>query len=257
MSFCRVWFYAVILASICCPGAGATSNGRTGATRLVQLTSGANEVKGRSVTALLAAVGSGDETRVRALLEAGAEPDDPLAARSPLVTAITSFNPTKGRELFCNTGIVRALLRHGADPNRADPMIGSLPLEDAFAVGDLDCAKIIRNAGGRIDLPDTAYKILAGAVDAAARTRNMAVIDLAISWGIDPNTRGPDGSTALHQAVWDNSAVVSKALLSRGVNPCIRNRIPQTPLDMARNLHRSEVIDLLVRTTHCPEQEGG
>jgi hypothetical protein len=103
----------------------------------VQQESEAHAAQNHAVTPLLAAVASLDEVRVRTLLQAGANPDDPLAARSPLVQAITRFNPAKGRELFCSIGIVKALLDHGADPNRADPTIGSLPLEDAFGVGDL------------------------------------------------------------------------------------------------------------------------
>ena len=96
-----------------------------------------NSPRNLTVTPLLAAVASLDEGRVRELLQAGATPDDPLAGRSPLIQAITSFDPAKGRELFCSARIVQALLEHGADPNRPDPAIGSLPLESAFGVGDL------------------------------------------------------------------------------------------------------------------------
>jgi ankyrin repeat protein len=207
----------------------------------------------QAITPLLQAVASLDETKVRALLQAGAKPDDPIAARSPLIQAITSFNPSTSRELLCHKGIVKALLEHGADVNRPDPMIGALPLEDAFGVGDLECARIIRSAGAKVDPPETGFRILRAAVDAAARTGNLAAIDLAIEFGIDLNrSRGSDGGTALHEAVWVNSARVAQALLSRGINPCATNTIPQTPLDMARNLQRSpELIEVLASVTRC------
>ncbi len=209
-----------------------------------------NVMNAQSVSPLLQAVGSGDERRVRALLNAGVKPDDPNDARSALVQAITSFN---GATLYCNVGVVKALLDHGADPNRPDPRIGALPLHDALEVGDADCARIIKDAGARIDALDyKGHTILAAATSAAARTGNIAVVDLVIGWGVDANARDRDGATALHQAVWGNSSQIVKALLDRGLDPCVKNGIGQTPLAMARNLKRSnEVIVLLTPVTKC------
>jgi uncharacterized protein len=212
-------------------------------------------IKAGSVTPLLAAVGSGDEARVRALLQAGAQPDDPTSPRSPLVQAVTSFRGSG--TLYCNIPIVRLLLSHGADPNRRDQQIGALPLLTAFGVGDLECARTIRDAGGRPDMrEDGGRTILLSAVIGASNTANVGLLDAAIKWGIDVNDRATDGSTALHEAVRIQSADIATALLERGADPCLKNNIGQTPLAMALNLHRPpQLVDLLRRVTRCEQGE--
>jgi uncharacterized protein len=202
------------------------------------------------VTSLLAAVGAGDVEQVRTLLEQGANPDDPAAGRSPLIQAMTLRN---GKSMRCSLPIVRLLLAHGADPNRPDPEIGSLPLLVAFANGDVECALALREAGAPADSRDNGgHTILNSAVSAAARSGDMAILDVAISWGIDRNDRSKDGYTALHEAVRVQSQTVVHALLDRGVDPCIKNGIGQTPLAMAINLNRDRaIIDALKRATQC------
>jgi hypothetical protein len=204
-----------------------------------------NATSGR-VGPLLEAIGTGDRGRVLALLNAGVNPDEPEDARSPMVQAITSL---KGDRLRCDLGIVKLLLAHGADPNRPDPAIGALPLQTALEVGDLECARIIKEAGGHVgSLDDRGQSVLTAAASAASRTGNTGLIDAVFGWGVSPNTRDRDGSTALHMAVWSNNAAVVKYLLDRGVDPCLRNGIGQTPLDMARNLGRANEIVAMLST---------
>jgi ankyrin repeat protein len=207
-------------------------------------------VNNRRVSPLLEAVGSADQARVAALLESGVKPDEPKDGRSALVQAVTSFD---GQRLYCNVGIVKLLVAHGADPNRADPVIGARPLHTALEVGDSECARIVKNAGGRIDLyDDRGHTVLTAAAAAASRGGNVGLVDLVLGWGVDPSARDRDGSTALHQAVWDNSAHLVRQLLARGADTCLQNRFGQTPLEMAKNLHRSkELIELLVPVSGC------
>jgi ankyrin repeat protein len=257
MRFGLSCLFASAVATLSAPGTGCarTSQDTTSApiNSAAKPMSSADSSPGMTITPLLAAVGAGDEARVRELLGAGANPDDPSASRSPLVQAITTFNANRGANLTCNVGIVQVLLDHGADPNRADPRIGALPLLTAFDVGDLECARIIRKAGGRTDARDEGGRtILMSAVGAVARSRNTAALDVAISWGSNPNERAQDGSSALHEAVRVNNAEVAKALLDRGADPCIRNNIGQTPLDMAINLRRPEpLVEVLRHVTQC------
>jgi ankyrin repeat protein len=206
-----------------------------------------------TVSPLLAAVGAGDETLVRRLLEAGVVPDQPANARSTLIQAMTTLRVGPKPYLACNRAIVKLLLDHGADPNRPDPVIDSLPLLTAFDVGDMECARLIRMAGGNPGKPEKGGRtILMAAADAAARKHEIALIDNAISWGGNVNGQDQNGTTALHVAVDANSAEVAKALLERGADPCLRNGISQTPLHMAVNLHRSpDLIEILRKATQC------
>jgi ankyrin repeat protein len=201
------------------------------------------------VTPLLAAVGAGDIEQVRVLLREGAKPDDPAAGRSPLIQAITL---RAGHAMRCDLPIVRLLLEHGADPRRPDPRIGSLPLLTAFAVGNIECAQALLNAGAPVDSRDSGgHTILFSAVGTASRSGDMSLIDVALKWGIDKNDQSADGFTALHDAVWSQSPAVVKALLQRGVDPCVKNKIDQTPLAMAINLNRDPEMIKSLQNAKC------
>lgn len=202
------------------------------------------------VSPLLAAVGAADLERVRMLLQHGANPNDPGIGRSPLIQAITL---RRDHVLYCSLPIVRLLLKYGADPKRADVQTGAVPLLTAFAIGDAECALALRDAGAAADSRDSGGQtIIHSAVEAAARSGNMSIIDLALSWGADVNGRSNAGFTALHVAVWIRSLNVVNALLDRGANPCIKSGFDQTPLEMAVDLHRDQrMIDALRKKTLC------
>lgn len=170
------------------------------------------------VTPLLHAVATLNEATVAQLLAAGAKPDDPAAARSPLVQAITSFD---GKKLYCHDGIVRLLLAHGADPNRPDPKIGIKPLQQALAIGDVGCAIILRQAGASLKDSNSYYTVMIAATDGAILTHNFAIVDLVLSWGVDANLTYSTGWTALHEAAASNRGTerLIRYLIDRGVNP--------------------------------------
>ena len=207
------------------------------------------------VTPLLAAVGARDVEKVQKLLESGINPDDPRAGRSPLIQAIMSRGKTR---VECDLPIVRLLLTHGADPNRADPNLGMLPLFQAFAIGDLECAKILRAAGAQPDMRGMGGStILYYAVDAAAQTGDLSLVDVALSWGIDKNVQLENGETALYEVVDIRGAKILQALLDRGFDPCIKTKRGKTPLDNAMNIYREgsqtekEILSILRSATKC------
>ena len=229
--------FSILVAAILCSPVGGPASGSP--TDLPVGAYAGNTMSEREpqpsndVTPLLAAVGARSEERVRQLLETGANPDDPDAGRSPLIQAITAFNSKANATLTCDARI--------------------LPLVTAFDVGDMECARMIRNAGAHIDARDGGGRsILIASVGAAARHQNTGILDVAIGWGSNVNEKSKDGTTALHEAVRIDSAAVAQALLERGANPCIRNNLGQTPLETATSLRRSEPLVRVLRgETHC------
>jgi ankyrin repeat protein len=205
------------------------------------------------IPALLAAVGSADVAQVRQLLESGLNPDDEMASRSPLVQAITSLGTGSHPALFCNVPMVRELLAHGADPNRADPEIHALPLQTAFDVGSIECVHMLVDAGSEIGLPESDGRtVLMAAVGAVARWGDTRLLDEALRLGADINERTKNGWTALHEAVRVNSVSVVNYLVDKGANVCARNDIGQTPSQMAINLDRDrQIIRALGRREGC------
>jgi ankyrin repeat protein len=206
------------------------------------------------VSDLLAAVGAGDISLVRELLEAGANPNAVNVARSPLITAISQLDQENAR-LVCNIEIVKLLLDHGADPNIRDPSRDTTPLHFSLALGQIECAKLLKKKGADISALDPKGRtVLDAAVSGAVHIKSLEVISLVLGWGIDPNVRGSVGATSLALAVWLNSEEVVEYLLEKGVDPCIAGTkgLNGTPLHVAMNLKVSDaIISRLERATKC------
>jgi ankyrin repeat protein len=86
----------------------------------------------------------------------------------------------------------------------------------------------------------------------------MAVIDLPLSWGVDPNVRNNNGATALTTAVWHDSADLVRAFLERGVDPCLADNLSdgRTPLEMAQVYGVSDAVTAeLEAVTQCSDPD--
>lgn len=203
------------------------------------------------VSPLVEAINAGDVEKARALLKAGTNPNESNGRRSAMGSAIAYF---KDQKLACNLAMVRILLDHGADPNKIDPIFGSLPLHDALALGDLACVDLLRMYGAKPDAdPRDSQASMTYAVKGAISTGNLKVLEVPISWGVDPSVRGGGrGWTALYEAVFHDNIKVVKVLLALGVNPCIRDSGGGTALDYARAVGASsDIVDALAKATKC------
>jgi ankyrin repeat protein len=185
------------------------------------------------VVSLVNAIDRNDMRELETLLESGARATPPGSPLSPIHAAITHFS--NGR-LFCNMAALDLLLKHGADPNFIDNYTGFAPLEEALAMGDLDCARSLRKAGSDPNIRGrSGQSILQFAVKGAVRTNDTALLGMVLDWGVDRNVLSyPVRWTALHvAAAIPNAEFVVADLLARGVDPCIKDQYGITARDVA------------------------
>jgi Ankyrin repeats (many copies) len=204
-----------------------------------------------SVSILVEAIGQGDLEAVRRLLEAGTDPNESIGSRGVLASAITNF---KDQKLACNLEMLRVLLKHGANPNKIDPLFKSLPLHEALGMGDMACISLLREYGANPDVGQgDQQSSMTYATKGAVLTGNLKLLELPIAWGVDPNIRGGGrGWTALFEAIFAKNLTVVKALIALGVNPCVRDENGTAPIDYARSVRGSaEMIDVLAKSMDC------
>ena len=193
----------------------------------------------QEVVRIISAIDMGDMQALRDLLQSGANATPPGSPLSPIHAAITHFD--KG-QLICDSAALNLLLEHGADPNFIDQYSKFSPIEDALAMGDMNCAELLRDAGARLDKPGlTGQSIMGFAVKGAIRTKNLGILRHVPSWGVDPNvTAGASGQTALFDAAaTPGGEFAFRELIKVGVDPCIRDSTGMLASNRAQNLARS------------------
>ena len=81
----------------------------------------------------------------------------------------------------------------------------------------------------------------------SAAQRNDAVVALAaIEDGIDVNSKGPDGTTALHWAVYNDNLALVQRLIAAGADAAVANEFGSTPLSEAATVGNAAVIGALL-----------
>jgi ankyrin repeat protein len=206
---------------------------------------GVNAENSNGNTALNTAVRNNNEQIVRALLEKG---DINVEG---LVTAANNGNEQ----------IVRLLLHKGADVNARDNT-GNFALYSAADAGHLRTVRLLLEKGADANARksgayDTALSIaefrkheqvikflLQKGATADARNSALLIssvklgkdqlVEMLIENGLDPNTPGPSGELALHEAVAARKSETVHLLLEMGANANIRSvNSPVAVLDMA------------------------
>ena len=165
-------------------------------------------------TPLLLSVWNEDIAVMKALLEAGADPNVGTVGLgegggdTPLHYAVSLEKPV----------FITTLLEAGADPN-ARNKLGETPLDQALNNNNLAVADLL---------------LKGGETEKAKRT--------------DPNARDRDGRTSLHRAAENSAAAAIKTLLKAGVAPNARDENGETPLHKAASKSkRPTVIAALVK----------
>lgn len=206
-----------------------------------------------AIDALVDAIDAGNTSVALQLLEDGIDPNAVTNRPTPLMAAIRHLD---GGRFVCSPLLVEGLLKHGADPNRIEPPLDELPLFTAISIGAIDCAKVLVAHGARADVVEpSGDTLMDAAVVGVMNTGDKAVLQLPVAWGVDPAARGgPQGTTALWQAVFFRSELALQGLLELPVDPCIRDNGGHIALDMARVIKWDVGIRILGSASSCPDQ---
>jgi ankyrin repeat protein len=181
---------------------------------------------------LVRAAEIGDTVKVRALLEAGANPNLPRNF-SALEAASAAAYPT----------VMVELLNHRPDVNQRDSA-GRTPLNalGQSAVGrpgenPAEVARLLIQAGADVNAQDNIY-----ANTPMHEVPDAASAKVLIQAGANLNRRNVEGQTALMVTL---DPEVTRVLLKAGADKTMRDNKGRTALDLARELELTEKIALL------------
>lgn len=79
---------------------------------------------------------------------------------------------------------------------------------------------------------------------------DLAMVSAKLDAGIDPNSAGPSGQTALMLAARNGHIDTMRLLLERGANPALRTKTGSTAEDIAKTYKHPECAQLLARHQH-------
>lgn len=184
-------------------------------------------------TALLQAVGDGDEGAVRKLLGNGADADAgrPSDNLTPLMLACQ-----QGR---CQ--IARLLVTYGADVDSRD-WSGTTALPWAARNGYLDIVYLLLSNGA--DICSSGCNGMT-ALHYAASNNHSSLVDLLLTRGADVNAVDEKGSSPLILASRANLVDTIRLLLSRGANTHTKDQSGMGALEWARECQHQEAVFLL------------
>ena len=109
--------------------------------------------------------------------------------------------------------------------------------------------------GAAFAMQSAAQDALLDAARGGDTARALAALDDR-EIGVDPNAAGPDGSTALHWAVYHGNAELVERLLFSGADVAARNEFGSTPIGEAATVGDARIIELLLAAGADPNHAG-
>lgn len=233
---------------------------------LVKAGAPVDDVAANGATALTIAAHSGHGAVAAFLLDQGANPNADRAGYTPLHAAVLRGDMPLLKALLAKGADPNAKLTKGTssryyskDYAFNDVLIGATPMLLAARYGEPEMVTVLAAGGGdpKATLPDGTNLIMSaisvtrgygafragdkreryqGPADAAMRNEaeeervTLAVIEIALKLGVDPNASLKSGDTALHLAVGQSLDTVIPVLVNQGAKLDAKNERGQTPL---------------------------
>jgi ankyrin repeat protein len=174
----------------------------------------------------------GDVAKVRALLDAGANPNLPK-----------NFSALEAASAAAYPKVVEELLKHRPDVNQRDSAgrtaLNALGQSAVGRPGEnpAEVARLLIKAGADVNAQDNIY-----ANTPLHEVPDAASAEVLIAAGAQLNRRNVEGQTALMLTL---DPEVARVLLEAGADKSVRDKKGKTALDLARELELTEKIALL------------
>lgn len=148
-----------------------------------------------------------------------------------------------GASWYNNAEIVEILLENGADPNVHSTWgSGETPLHFAVRNGSVEAAQVLIANGAEVDIQtDLNISAMMAAIRDEARGL-PEIVALLLEKGADPDLQDYNGNTALHYAARIPRPDIIPILIDNGAEVNVLNNRDLTPLDIAANEQIAELL---------------
>jgi ankyrin repeat protein len=210
-----------------------------------------------------------DLTKLRALLEAGADPNELRDSnKQPLMFNAAWDNNVEAASLLLKFGakvdlpsgpsqitpmlpacqqnsyeMVVFLVTNGANPKQRFAKAGNqTPIRFACKTGNIDLVKFLLEQGAELeDQPNDRITPLIQ----AAKSNHAGLVKFLLDRGALVNAQGRDGETALNQAVKNNNVEIVKLLLEKGASVDLLDEAGNSTFQLAKKTKNKELIGLI------------
>lgn len=161
----------------------------------------------------------------------------------------------KATALWCAAGaghkdVVETLVKFKADVNHPT-QTNSTPLRAACFDGHLEIVRFLVENGADMDIPN---KFKNTCLMIACYKGHKNVVSYLLEMGANPNARAQCGATALHFAAERGNLPIVKELVKHGAS-LLPNDQSLTPLQIASECGRAEIVEFLVSQKNCSKRQ--
>lgn len=144
----------------------------------------------------------------------------------------------------------RRMIAAGADVNAAYDEYGNRSFLDACYRGDLNCVKMLVDAGADVNLPDSCGTgPLVRSIVSIHDTDE--VVKFLIACGANVNASEGESWAPLEAAVRENAADIVRLLLDAGAEPNVREVALGLPLELAMKSKKFNLVGMLLNAGAC------